>query len=130
MPHWRPSRVEAETPFVGFCLLFPAMTNPALFTVNPVVVGPGHVVQRRIEVEHVAILFRHAAVVVVTNAGGDAEVGQGLPLVLHIAVDFIGAIVAIGVVAVRGRIDTLHNAGAVSPAPCRKLSNPLTTTCA
>ena len=61
--------------------------------------GPGHVIQSRIEVEHVAILFRHAAVVVIANAGSDAEVGQYLPLVLHIAVDLVGAIVAIGIVA-------------------------------
>ena len=40
MPHWRPFRVDAETPFVGFCLLFPAMTNPEFTTLKPVVLVP------------------------------------------------------------------------------------------
>ena len=58
--------------------------------------GAGHAVERRIEVEHVAILRQSPVfVVVVTNSSRDAQVSATYNFVLQIALEFIGAVVAI-----------------------------------
>src|SRR5271168_2944009 len=88
MPHWRPVRVVLLTPPVPLALL-PAMTRPGLAGVGAGVV----VVERGIEVEDAAVLLGEAAVPVVTNAGGEGEVGFDLELVLEVEAELVGAVV-------------------------------------
>ena len=40
MPHWRPFRVDAETPLVGFCFVVAGDDESGIDDVNPVVVVP------------------------------------------------------------------------------------------
>ena len=54
-------------------------------------------VQRRVEVEQVAILLRQSAVPIEAQARGQAEGGRGLELVLDVGAELVGAVVAVGV---------------------------------
>lgn len=54
-------------------------------------------VQRRIEVKDVPVLFGESAIPVVAHAGGNAQVGRHLELVLSEEPGFIGAVVAVGI---------------------------------
>ena len=72
-----------------------------------------HIVERGIEVEHVAVLLGKAAVIVITETGSDAQVRAHLPLVLSVAGELIGPVITVGVVAAALSVSALHNARAV-----------------
>jgi hypothetical protein len=88
--------------FAGIVVIVAGDDEPGICNRESGGYGAGDVVEGGLEVEDIAVFLCEAAVVVVPDSRGEGEIGEGLPLVLDVARDFVGAIVAVGqVVTVR-----------------------------